>query len=128
MADAVRDCRVTVCDRGHSFETVHERTCAVRALMRPAFTAAVVADGGHGAGDASSGETGDMEEAGVLRETTLVFVGHWLEREGSEERMGRAWSDGADAGIVLDVQRVGGTGRREVWRSLGGRRSAVGEG
>lgn len=90
MADAVRGCRVTVCDRGHSFDAVQERTCAVRALMRPALTGVVVAAGRHGTGDASIGETGDMEEAGVLRETTLVFVGHWLEREGREERTGRA--------------------------------------
>lgn len=46
MADAVRDCRVTVCDRGHSFETVHERTCAVRALIMPALAVVVVVVGG----------------------------------------------------------------------------------
>lgn len=60
------------------------------------------------------GETGDMEDAGVLSETTLVLVGHWLEREGSEEMMGREGPDGAGAGIVLDIHRVGGTGRRVV--------------
>ena len=127
MADAVRDCRVTVCDLGHSFETVHERTCAVRALMKPALAVVVVAVGGQGEGDASMGETGDIEEAGVLRETTLVFVGHWLEREGNEERTGREGPDGAGAGIVLDMHKVGGTGRRVVWISFGGRRSAADE-
>ena len=56
-------------------ETVHERTCAVRALMRPALAVVVVVVGGQGE-ETSIGETGDIEDAGVLRETTLVFVGH----------------------------------------------------
>ena len=106
-------------------DAVHERTCAVRALMKPPLTATVVVVGGQGEGDASIGEAGETDEEGVVSEATLVFVGHWLERDGREESTGREEPDGAGAGIVLDMQRLGGTGRRVVCRSFGGRRSAV---